>query len=127
MSDGFNLSDWALRHRSLVWFAIVALAVAGFGSYFALGRAEDPSFTVKTMVVQVAWPGASITDTIEQVTDRIEHDRFPFACALGGPDGRTLFMLCAEWRGLEGLESALADRTGQVLVAEAPAPHGGWP
>jgi sugar lactone lactonase YvrE len=59
--------------------------------------------------------------------ERIELDRSPFSCMLGGPDGRTLFILAAEWRGFEEVEQAIADRTGQVLVADAPAPHAGWP
>ena len=54
-------------------------------------------------------------------------DRGAFSCMLGGPDGRTLFMLAAEWRGFEKVDEAIADRTGQVLVADAPAPHAGWP
>jgi sugar lactone lactonase YvrE len=62
-----------------------------------------------------------------EVLERIEVDRSPFACMLGGPDGRTLFILAAEWRGLEELDAALTDRTGRVLVAAAPAPHAGWP
>jgi sugar lactone lactonase YvrE len=62
-----------------------------------------------------------------QVFERIELDRSPFACMLGGPDGRTLFILAAEWRGFEKVHEAIADRTGQVLVAEAPAPRAGWP
>jgi sugar lactone lactonase YvrE len=62
-----------------------------------------------------------------EVLERIQVDRSPFACMLGGPDGRTLFILAAEWRGFEEIESAIADRTGQVLVVEAPAPRAGWP
>jgi sugar lactone lactonase YvrE len=54
-------------------------------------------------------------------------DRGAFACMLGGPEARTLFMLAAEWRGFEGVEEAIADRTGQVLIADAPAPGAGWP
>jgi sugar lactone lactonase YvrE len=54
-------------------------------------------------------------------------DRGAFACMLGGPDGRTLFSLVAEWRGFENIEEAIADRTGQVLAADAPSPHAGWP
>ena len=54
-------------------------------------------------------------------------DRGAFACMLGGPDGRALFMLAAEWRGFEHADEAIADRTGQVLVADAPAPRAGWP
>jgi sugar lactone lactonase YvrE len=62
-----------------------------------------------------------------RVLQRIEHDRAIFAAALGGADRRSLFMLAAEWRGTDGVESALAARTGQVLVVDAPAPGAGWP
>ena len=62
-----------------------------------------------------------------EVLERIDLDRSPFACMLGGPDGTTLFILAAEWRGFEQIEEAMADRTGQVLIAEAPAPRAGWP
>jgi multidrug efflux pump len=68
----FNLSEWALRHRSLVTYFMLVVVVAGIGSYLRLGRSEDPNFTVKTMVVQAAWPGATVSDTLEQITDRIE-------------------------------------------------------
>jgi sugar lactone lactonase YvrE len=53
--------------------------------------------------------------------------RGAFACMLGGPDGRTLFILAADWRGFDEAEQAIADRTGQVLAVGAPAPHAGWP
>ena len=68
----FNLSEWALRHRTLVTFFMLVIVVAGSWSYLRLGRSEDPDFTVKTMVVQAAWPGATVSDTLEQITDRIE-------------------------------------------------------
>lgn len=68
----FNLSEWAVRERSLVIFFMLAVVVAGLFAYTRLGRAEDPSFIIKTMVVQAAWPGASIEDTLQQVTDRLE-------------------------------------------------------
>ena len=51
---------------------MLVIVVAGIGSYLRLGRSEDPDFTVKTMVVQAAWPGATVGDTLEQITDRIE-------------------------------------------------------
>ncbi|MEP9397888.1 efflux RND transporter permease subunit [Mesorhizobium sp. KR2-14] len=69
---GFNLSDWALAHRSLVWYFMLVFVVAGVFSYLHLGREEDPSFTIKTMLIQANWPGASVEETISQVTDRIE-------------------------------------------------------
>ncbi|HLH93620.1 MAG TPA: efflux RND transporter permease subunit [Xanthobacteraceae bacterium] len=68
----FNLSEWAITHRPLVLFMIMVLAAAGAYSYFNLGRAEDPSFTIKTMVVNVAWPGATATEMQTQVADKIE-------------------------------------------------------
>jgi multidrug efflux pump subunit AcrB len=67
-----NLSEWALRHRSLVTFFMLMTVVAGIAEYFELGRSEDPDFTVKTMVVAASWPGATVEDTLEQVTDRLE-------------------------------------------------------
>ncbi|QCO16577.1 efflux RND transporter permease subunit (plasmid) [Azospirillum brasilense] len=69
---GFNLSEWALRHRSFVWYLIISLTVAGGMAYMRLGREEDPAFTIKTMVVQANWPGATIEDTMKLVTDPIE-------------------------------------------------------
>lgn len=69
---GFNASDWALRHRPLVLYAMLAVLLAGGFSFVRLGRSEDPSFAIKTMVVQAAWPGATLDDTVSQVTDRIE-------------------------------------------------------
>ena len=68
----FNLSEWALEHQSLVLFFMLALAVAGVYSYFNLGQAEDPDFTVKVMVVNTAWPGASPIEVEQQVTERLE-------------------------------------------------------
>lgn len=68
----FNLSDWALGHRSLVWYFMIAFMAAGLFAYLHLGREEDPAFTIKTMVVQADWPGASPEDMTRQVTDRIE-------------------------------------------------------
>ncbi|WP_352659498.1 efflux RND transporter permease subunit [Mesorhizobium sp. M0621] len=69
---GFNLSDWALSHRSLVWYFMLVFVVAGVSAYLNLGREEDPAFTIKTMLIQANWPGASVNETVRQVTDRIE-------------------------------------------------------
>ena len=69
---GPNLSAWALSHRSFVVFLALLAAVAGGLSYLRLGRSEDPDFTIKTMVVQANWPGATLSDTIDQITERLE-------------------------------------------------------
>ncbi len=68
----FNLSDWALRHRSYVWFLMIISLIAGILSYQNLGREEDPSFKIKVMVISAALPGATTEETLTQVTDRIE-------------------------------------------------------
>jgi multidrug efflux pump subunit AcrB len=69
---GPNLSDWALKHRSFIVFAMLAITIGGLMSYFRLGRSEDPAFTFRAMVVQAAWPGATLDDTLAQVTERLE-------------------------------------------------------
>jgi multidrug efflux pump subunit AcrB len=68
----FNLSKWALENRSLVVYMMIAATIAGLAAFYRLGRDEDPPFVIKTMVVQAAWPGATMEDTLQQVTDRLE-------------------------------------------------------
>src|SRR5262245_27294330 len=68
----FNLSEWAITHRALVLFMIIVLGAAGAYSFLKLGRAEDPSFTIKTMVVNVSWSGATAAEMQTQVADKIE-------------------------------------------------------
>ncbi|NVN88876.1 MAG: efflux RND transporter permease subunit [Rhodopseudomonas sp.] len=68
----FNLSSWAVSHPSLILFLIVALTVGGIISYERLGRAEDPSFTIKVVNVSAIWPGATAAEMQAQVADPIE-------------------------------------------------------
>jgi len=68
----FNLSEWAITHRALVLFMILLIGAAGLFSYFKLGRAEDPSFTIKVMNIHVGWPGATAAELQTQVVDKIE-------------------------------------------------------
>ena len=70
----FNVSEWALKHRSFVWFLMLVCCIAGVLAYRSLGREEDPKFTIKTMIVQQRWPGATVHDMIDQVTERIEKE-----------------------------------------------------
>ena len=72
MKEGFNLSEWALKHQSFVWYLMFVGLLMGVFSYFNLGREEDPSFAIKTMVIQTTWPGATQEETLDQITDRIE-------------------------------------------------------
>lgn len=68
----FNLTEWALRHKQLVYYFIFLVFLAGIVSYRNLGRMEDPDFTIRQMVVSVNWPGATARQVEEQVTDKIE-------------------------------------------------------
>lgn len=68
----FNLSEWAVHHRPLILFLILALAIGGTLSFLKLGRAEDPSFTIKNVIVTAIWPGATPQEMQAQVADRIE-------------------------------------------------------
>ena len=68
----FNLSEWALNHRGLVLYFMIALSVGGAIAFARLGQSEDPPFTFKVMVVNTKWPGATAHEVEEQITDKIE-------------------------------------------------------
>ena len=92
-----NLSEWALKHKSLVWYFMLASMLAGIFSYLNLGREEDPTFTIKTMTISAQWPGASAEDTIRQVTDRIEKkleelDSLDYTRSITTPGQTTIFV-----------------------------------
>ncbi|GAB2506767.1 efflux RND transporter permease subunit [Arenimonas alkanexedens] len=100
MASNFNLSEWALRNRSLVLYAMVVLAIVGWFSYQRLGQSEDPPFTFKIMVVRTFWPGATAEEVARQVTDRIEKEvmetgRYEFVRSYSRP-GESLVMLMSK-------------------------------
>ena len=68
----FNLADWALRHKSIIYYFIAVLLTFGIFSFTHMGRMEDPDFTMRTMAVGVSWPGASPQQMSDQVTDKLE-------------------------------------------------------
>jgi multidrug efflux pump subunit AcrB len=104
---GFNLSKWALENRSLVVYMMIAATVIGLSTFYRLGRDEDPPFVIKTMVVQAAWPGATLDDTLLQVTDRLERTlqetpRLDFLRSYTSPGLTTIFVnLKGETRAAE--------------------------
>jgi multidrug efflux pump subunit AcrB len=69
---GPNLSEWGLKRPSIIVFLMIVAVVAGTLSFLRLGRAEDPAITIRTMVVAAAWPGATVEETLKQVTERLE-------------------------------------------------------
>ena len=69
---GPNLSEWGLKRPSLVVFLMIVAVVAGALSFLRLGRGEDPAITIRTMIVAAAWPGATVEETLKQVTERLE-------------------------------------------------------
>ncbi|WP_418121090.1 efflux RND transporter permease subunit [Variovorax sp. 160MFSha2.1] len=73
MSAGrFNLSALAVRERSVTLFLICLISLAGLVSFFKLGRAEDPAFTIKVMTIVTAWPGATAQEMQDQVAEKLE-------------------------------------------------------
>ena len=70
--SGFNLSALAVRERSVTLFLIILISIAGVLAFFKLGRAEDPPFTVKSMTVITAWPGATAQEMQDQVAEPLE-------------------------------------------------------
>ncbi len=69
---GPNLSEWAIRSRQLTIYMMIVSIIAGTFAFINLGRDEDPSFTIKTMLVTAVWPGATMEETQTQLTDRLE-------------------------------------------------------
>ncbi|WHS30041.1 efflux RND transporter permease subunit [Brucella sp. NM4] len=68
----FNLSALAVRERAVTLFFIILLAAAGVYAFLSLGRAEDPSFTIKTLTVTAVWPGATSREMQDLVAEPLE-------------------------------------------------------
>ncbi|MDR1241349.1 MAG: efflux RND transporter permease subunit [Deltaproteobacteria bacterium] len=96
MLENFNLSEAALKHKSLMYYLIIVLLSAGIFGYFKLGRMEDPDFVIRQMLVSVAWPGATASEMEEQVTDKIERklQEIPYLDFLQSVSRPGLAMIC---------------------------------
>jgi sugar lactone lactonase YvrE len=91
------------------------------------GICLDADGAIWCSVVHDGRPACSRVREGGQVLQRIELERACFACMLGGEDGKTLFMMVADWRGVEHMDALFRSRTGQVLTYPAPSPRVGWP
>jgi hypothetical protein len=113
----------AIRYPRAIWDgrlrAWVSDAEVAETEYTAFTSRKGQAITARLIAHRVREGG--------EVLGRVETDRACFACTLGGPEGRTLFLLAADWRGTEHVDEAVAARTGQVLITQAPAPGAGWP
>lgn len=69
---GPNFSEWAITRRSVVSYFMIVALIAGAFAFVKLGRNEDPAFTFRTMLVSAVWSGATIEETLPQVTERLE-------------------------------------------------------
>jgi multidrug efflux pump subunit AcrB len=108
MKGSFNLSDWALKHQSFVWYLMFVALLMGVFSYMNLGREEDPAFTIKTMVIQTRWPGATQDETLKQVTDRIEKkleelDSLDYVKSYTRPGESTVFVYLRDTTSAEAI------------------------
>ena len=68
----FNLTEWALSHRAIVLFLILAIAIGGVLGFTKLGQLEDPNFSVPSMTAMVIWPGATAQQIQDEVLNRME-------------------------------------------------------
>ena len=71
-NEKYNLAEWALNHKQLLYYFIAVILIGGLFSYQNLGRMEDSDFTIRQMIVTASWPGATARQMEEQVTDKIE-------------------------------------------------------
>lgn len=130
----FNLSEWALSHRSLVWYFMIVFMAAGAYAYLGLGREEDPAFSIKTMTVSLQWPGATVEETINQVTDRVERkleelDTLDFTRSITTPGQTTVFVnlknttrgtaVTAAWTQVRNMVSDIRGQFPQGVLAPA--------
>ena len=77
-----NLSEVSLKNRVLVWYFIVITAIGGIVAFNELGRMEDPTYTIREMVISASWPGASAEEMQDQVTDKLEREIQDIPCLL---------------------------------------------
>lgn len=126
---GFNLSDWALHHRSFIWFLMIISLLAGALSYLSMGREEDPAFTIRTMVVTAALPGATAEETVTQVTDRIERklqeiDGLKETRSVTYPGQAIVYVDLGDSVGDEEIEPAWADVRNMMSDIQGEFPDG---
>jgi len=98
MNEKFNLSAWGLRHGTLVAFAMLVSLLLGTLAYFKLGRAEDPSLTIKVMTIDVGWPGATTREMEQQVVEKIQRTvqevpHFDYVHSYVQPGKATIFLV----------------------------------
>ncbi|MGQ7814993.1 efflux RND transporter permease subunit [Metapseudomonas furukawaii] len=99
---GFNLSAWSLRHGPLVTFGMLLSLILGVVAYMQLGRAEDPSLTIKVMTIDVAWPGASTREVEQHVVERIQRalqdvPNYDYSTSYLRPGQATVFLVLKDW------------------------------
>jgi len=98
MNERFNLSAWGLRHGTLVAFAMLVSLILGTLAYFKLGRAEDPSLTIKVMTIDVGWPGATTREMEQQVVEKLQRTvqevpHFDYVHSYVQPGKATIFLV----------------------------------
>ena len=127
-----NLSEWALGHRSFVWFLIVIIAASGILVYGQLGRQEDPDFTTKTVVIQVQWPGATADKVMNEITDRIEKeveqvDSLDYTKSYTLPGATTIFVYFKDTTSAKALPNLFYQVRKHVHDIQSQLPIGSYP
>ena len=118
-----NFAEIAFKNRTTTLVLTFCASVGGILAYQNLGRLEDPEFTIKDAIITTPYPGASAQEVEEEVTDRIEVEHEAFACMLGGPDGKTLFICTAP----DSHPDKTGNRGGRIEYLRVDVPGAGLP
>lgn len=129
MKQGFNLSAWGLRHSTLVVFAMILSLLLGTLAYFNLGRAEDPSLTIKVMTIDVAWPGAMTRDLEQQVVEKIQRTlqevpNYDYVQSYVRPGQATIFLVLKDWTRKAQIDESWYQARKRVGDIRATLPEG---
>lgn len=125
----FNLSAWSLRHGSLVVFGMLLSLIMGVVAYFQLGRAEDPSLTIKVMTIDVAWPGASTREVEQQVVEKIQRalqevPNYDYSNSYVRPGQATVFLVLKDWTRKAQIEESWYQARKRVGDIQHTLPEG---
>lgn len=125
----FNLSDWALEHRSMVWYFMIVFLIVGVAAYFNLGRQEDPPFTIRSMLITAQWPGATAEEMSKQVSERIERavqdlGALDFTKSVTGPGFASVTVELTDTAKPETVRSTWLEVRAMVSDAAASFPQG---
>lgn len=129
MMQRWNLSEWAVKHQAITLYFILLSLLVGTFSFINLGRAEDPTFTIKVMVVSAKWPGATAEQMQMQVADHIEKKLqevkyFDFVETTARPGSVTLLINFKDYTPADQVQDQFYQVRKRMLDLQGSLPQG---